>query len=615
MKNVIIIATTDKGILLARKLQQELPKSAVVTTRTTDDDQVKQIANLSDFIADQFHDTDGMIFISALGICVRLIAPHLADKKEDPAVICLDDHGRYVQSVVGGHQGGANDLAKKVAGAVGGQAIISTSSDLQNLWSLDTLADRFDWTPVFSTHSNDIISRFTNNEPTALLLEVNTKGTQYLERTLPEFVEVFYEREAIETGRFQLVIAVTYKLHTYEVPSVTFYPNVLSVGSGCSKALSPALFEETLLDRLTQEGLAFEAVKDFGSIDIKKDQEAYVAFCDKNHLPFRTFDKDAINEVSVPNPSPVVLSKVGVDGVSESSALLLSGHTELVVEKQKVMLPNDEKFTYAVAIDPETERKPVIAIVGAGPGDEELIAVKGKRLLESADCILYAGSLIPEEMTSWCREGAVVRNSASMTLEEQIALMQDHYAKGHKIVRLHSGDPSIYGAIQEQMTLFDELDMDYFIVPGISSFNAAAAVLKSEFTIPEVVQTIIITRGEGKTPLPEAEKLEEMAKLKATICLFLSAGIAKKVETQLLQHYEPDTPVAVLYRLTWKDEEVYTGTLKNLAELVKTSKKKRTVLIVVGQAIHARKNRSQLYSPEWKHIFRKRKKLTPKPTL
>ena len=612
MKKIHIIATTDRGIALGRKLQMEIPKSVVVTTRKTPDEHVSQVDSIAAFLSGYFQKTDAFIFITSLGACVRLIAPYLADKSTDPAVLCMDDHARFVQSVVGGHQGGANQLAAKVSKVFGAQAVVSTSSDLQGIWALDTLGEQFDWHTEFSTDPNAIISAFVNNAPTGLLLEVDTKGTRYLEETVPDFVEVFYDAEEMDCSQFSLLLAVTYKSYPLDIPTVQFYPKVLSLGTGCSKELDPELFAQSLREQLAAQGLSFHAIKSFGSIDLKKDQQAYIQFTQDTNIPFHTFGKEEINTVKVPNPSEVVRSKIGVDGVSESLAMLLSGNTTLLVEKQKITLDNGHKFTYAIALDHEVTRKPSIAIVGAGPGDEELISVKGKKLLEQADCVLYAGSLVPEEMTSWCKEGAVVRNSAAMTLEEQMALVQEHYHKGHNIVRLHSGDPSIYGAIQEQMTLFDELGMEYFIVPGISSFNAAAAVLKSEFTIPEVVQTIIITRGEGKTPLPENEKLEEMAKLKATICLFLSAGIAAKVQEQMLKYYEPDTPVAVLYRLTWKDEEVYTGTLQNLAELVKASKKTRTVLIVVGHAIHARKNRSKLYSPGWKHIFRTQKKFTLK---
>lgn len=608
MKKIAIVAVSDRGIRQAVVLQKQFPKSVVVTTREHDIDSVSKVDSIQDYLANNFAKLDGICFVSALGICVRSIAPHLVSKQEDPAVICVDDQGIHVQSVLSGHQGGANEFSLKVAQLLGAEAIISTSSDMQNIWALDTVGDKFDWTTNATVPMNDIMALFVNNKPTALVLDIKDKGTAYLEKDIPDFVEVFYALEDFTEDQFELIIVVSHQLVSYATPTIQFIPKVLSIGSGCSKSLDPQLFESTLRAKLTAEGYAFEAIKNFGSIDIKAQQSAYVEFSEASGIPFQTFTSEQIDTVTVPNPSEVVQNKIGVDGVSESTALLLSGNDGLLVEKQKVLLDNGEKFTYAIAIDRKVERKASIAIVGAGPGDEELITVKGKKYLEEADCVLYAGSLIPEEMTTWCKEGAIVRNSAMMTLEEQVNLMQEQYQKGAFIVRLHSGDPSLYGAIQEQMTIFDELAMDYFIVPGISAFSAGAAVLRSEFTIPEVVQSIVLTRGEGKTPMPPKENLETFAKTNATMCIFLSAGIAQKVQTQLLEHFDKDTPVAVLYRLTWKDEAIYQGKLENLAQIVKESKKTRTVLIIVGHAIGARKNRSQLYSPEWKHIFRTNKK-------
>lgn len=612
MKKIAIIAVTDQGIKQAVTIQKQFPKSLVITTRTSEYDTVSTVSSISDYLSAKFNQLDGICFVSALGICVRMIAPHLVDKKKDPAVICLDDHGVHVQSVLSGHEGGANELAQKVAQLTGGEAIISTSSDVQDIWALDTLAKQFDWQMESSLSMNETMAIFVNNRPTALLLDVKDKGTAYLEKELPNFVTVYYDVESLDYALYELVIIVSYKLYSAPIPSLCYIPKVLSVGSGCSKELEPLLFEETLRSRLKSDGLSFAAVKNFGSIDIKAQQSAYTQFSENNEIPFSTFTADQINEVKVPNPSAVVLEKVGVDGVSESSAMLLSSNHSLLIEKQKVILANDQKFTYSVALSAVAERKAQVAIIGAGPGDEDLITVKGKQYLENADCVLYAGSLIPEEMTNWCKAGAIVRNSAMMTLEEQVNLMQEHYQKGNFIVRLQSGDPSLYGAIQEQMTIFDELGMDYFIVPGISAFSAGAAALKSEFTIPEVVQSIVLTRGEGKTPMPSKESISNFAKTNATMCIFLSAGIAGKVQKQLLEHFDPNTPVAVMYRLTWKDEAIYQGTLDNLAKIVKKSKKKRTVLIIVGHAIGARKNRSQLYNPEWKHIFRTNKKFVVK---
>ncbi len=608
MKKIAIIAVTEKGLENALIIQKEFPKSLVITTLQSSNGNVSTITSISDYLTDNFSKLDGICFVTALGICVRLIAPYIQDKNTDPAVISVDDLGLNVQSVLSGHKGGANDFALKVSAVLGANPIISTASDVQEIWALDTLGNQFDWQTESSLSLTKTMALFVNNKQTALLLDIKDKGTEHLEKTVPSFVTVFYDEKDIDYTKFDLFIAVSYRIYEAKIPSLFFIPKVLSVGSGCSKELDFTVFQETFKTKLANEGLHFSAIKNFGSIDIKANQQAYLDFSKINNIPFSTFTSHEINTISIPNPSEMVQSKIGVAGVSESCAMLLSENNELLVEKQKIHIENNEKFTFSVALHAKVVRKTAVAIIGAGPGDEELITVKGKQYLEKADCVLYAGSLIPEEMTNWCKPGAIVRNSAMMTLEEQVLLMQEQYKKGNSIVRLQCGDPSLYGAIQEQMTIFDELNMEYFIVPGISSFSAAAAVLKSEFTIPEVVQSIVLTRGEGKTPMPSKESISAFAATNSTMCIFLSAGIASKVQAQLLEHFSADTPVAVMYRITWKDEEIYQGKLENLAEIVKNSKKTRTVLIVVGTAIGARKNRSQLYNPEWKHIFRTNKK-------
>lgn len=601
MSKTVIIASTDSGVALGDRIRTEFPKSLLVSTRHHE--QAGHIESIAAFLQANFNTFDTLIFIGALGICVRSIAPYLQDKKEDPAVINMDDQGMFVQSVVSGHIGGANDITRKLAAAIGAQAVITTGSDLRNIWALDTLAGQFGWKAAASQDMNSIISIFVNNQPTALLLDVKDKGTAYLEKTLPDFVEVCYDLPA-DLAKYALLIAVTYKKYPAVIPVLHYHPPVLNIGMGCSRDIEADLLEASVHQQLAQQQLAIESARAIGSIDVKHDETAFIALAGKLQIPFITYTADELNTQQVANPSEVVMSKLGVHSVSEASAMLMSGNQELLLEKQKITVSSGKKHTIAVAVSKPAVRRAVIAIVGAGPGDAELISLKGKQLVEEADLILYAGSLIPEEITHYAKKEAIVRNSASMTLEEQISLMEEHYGEGHLIVRLQSGDPSIYGAIQEQMTIFDEKDMDYYIVPGISSFQAAAASLKSEFTIPEVVQTIILTRGAGKTPLPEHEKLNEMAKHKATMCIFLSATIARSVQEQLLEHYDPETPVAVLYRVSWKDEEIYTGQLKDLAQIVRDNKLTLTTLVIVGVAIGARKNRSHLYNPDWKHTFR-----------
>ena len=275
------------------------------------------------------------------------------------------------------------------------------------------------------------------------------------------------------------------------------------------------------------------------------------------------------------------------------------------LEKQKGGLSSGNEFTFAIAIEQSAIRQGHIEIVGAGPGDPDLISVKGRQFLEKADLILYAGSLVPIELTYCAKNGAVVRSSASMDLEEQFALMKEFYDQGKLVIRLHTGDPCIYGAIQEQMAFFDKHTMSYHITPGISSFQAAAAALRSQFTIPEKVQTIILTRGEGRTPMPEKEKLHLLAQSQSTMCIFLSAGIAEEVQKELLEHYPSETPVAICYKLTWKDERIYRGQLQNLAKIIKENNLTLTTMIVVGEAIDNRLGLSKLYSHQFKHLFRK----------
>jgi precorrin-4 C11-methyltransferase len=609
MNKTAIIASTDRGVHLALAIQKEFASAIVVSTRMHEHS--TYIHSIAHFLEDNFSKFDAFIFIGALGICVRSIAPYLKDKQCDPAVVNMDDMGKYVQAVLSGHIGGANELSKKIAGAIGAQAIITSSSDLQELWALDTLDKKFHWKVKTNKSMNAIIALFVNNKATALLLDVNDEGTRYLEAHLPAFAKVYYHFNEIDFSRYELFIAVTYRV--YEVPpavaSIIYHPPVLSVGMGCSRGIEADLLEASLRNEFSMHQLAVESVKAIASIDIKQDEDAFISLTNTFKIPLITYTADQLNTQVVQNPSEVVLSKLGVYSVSEAAAMLSSGNKKLLSEKKKITLASGKKHTLAIALEEKVQRAAMVAIVGAGPGDPDLISLKGRWLIQQADLILYAGSLVPVELTLEAKPGAIVRNSASMTLEEQMQLMEEHYAKGHLIVRLQSGDPSIYGAIQEQMSLFDEKGMNYFIVPGISSFQAAAAHLKSEFTIPEVVQSIILTRGAGKTPLPEHEKLNEMARHKATMCIFLSATIAKSVQEQLLEHYEPETPVAVLYRVTWKDEQVYTGQLKDLATIIRDHKLTLTTLVIVGTAIGARKNRSHLYNPAWKHTFRTGKKI------
>ncbi len=593
MSTISIIPISDSSRVLAERILASYPEAKILP--------------FGSFSKEVFHESSSLVFIGAMGICVRSIAPFAEDKHTDPAVVCIDSTGKYVIPVLSGHIGGANDLSKELANLLGAEAIITTQSDNTNLWPLDTLGKKYDWT-LIAKDSNAAISTFVNGKPTALLLDIRDKGTDYLERTVPSHVSIFYSFEAIPQQDYELLMIVSPQQYDTSIPTITYIPKVLHLGMGCRKDMQgdPTVVYEHIKDVLRDKRLYPEALADVNTIDLKKCEPVLTLLAyGVMECPFHTYTSEELKDIPVPNPSEKVLEVTESPSVSEASAIYAAHGGPLLVEKQKADLGKGNEYTFAVVLDRAACRKGHIEIVGAGPGDPDLISIRGRQMLEKADLILYAGSLVPKELTLCAKAGATVRSSADMNLEEQFALMKEFYDKGLFVVRLHTGDPCIYGAIQEQMNYFDQYGMDYHITPGISSFQAAAAALYSQFTIPEKVQTIILTRGEGRTPMPEKEQLHKLAQSQSTMCIFLSAGVVEKVQEELSRHYAPTTPVAACYKLTWKDERIYRGQLKDLAKIVKENHLTLTTLLVVGDAIDNRKGLSRLYADEFKHLFRK----------
>ena len=244
-----------------------------------------------------------------------------------------------------------------------------------------------------------------------------------------------------------------------------------------------------------------------------------------------------------------------------------------------------------------------VYFIGAGPGDPELLTIRAKNIIERADVIIYADSLINPEVCSSASKGAEIYPSASLSLEEITEIIVNAVKQGKVVARLQSGDPSIYGAIQEQTAVLDEKGIEYEIIPGVSSLFAAAASLKTELTVPELSQTVIITRMEGRTPVPASENLKSLAAHQASMAIFLSASLIEKVVAELLAGgYHPDTPAAVVYRATWKDELVLRTTLRDLVERVKASGIRKQALILVGAFLNSKEKhlRSKLYNRGFK---------------
>ena len=604
--NIAVIAVSPQGITIAEQLKVEWQEQLTIFS-THQHSSVESIRNIKEHVDAHFGDYSAWVFIGAMGICIRTIAEHVQHKYYDPAVINIDSTGRFVVSVLSGHVGGANELTEHIASLLGAQAVVSTQTDNTGLWALDLFSRKYGWAQVNNMGGlNKPIALYTNGKPTALLLEVRDKFTLELERTHAEHVDIYYKREDLDESKYELILVVSPRVYETSKPCIQYIPKSLALGLGCRYQCAPKDIPEYICNEIRRLGYYPEAIKRIGTIDLKKDEPLL-----KEMLQLLNIEKadiytsEDLAPVEIKNPSDYVFKVTGVYGVAESASRLSARMGSIVIEKQKGMLHDGNDFTFAVSIDRAYERRGHIEIVGAGPGDPDLCSIRGRAFLEIADLILYAGSLVPRALTTCHKPGATVRSSADMNLEEQFALMKEFYDKGLLVVRLHTGDPCIYGAIQEQMAFFDEYDMSYHITPGISSFQAAAAALRSQFTIPEKTQTIILTRGEGRTPMPEKEKLHMLARSQSTMCIFLSAGIVDDVQAQLLEHYPEDTPVAACYHLTWPDERIYRGQLKDLAKLVHDNKLTLTTMLVIGEAIDNRKGLSRLYADEFKHLFRK----------
>lgn len=593
MQKIAIIQVGEAGSEIASTLERQFNAKNI---KRTD-------------VGKQWSKFDAFIFIGAMGICVRTIAPFIKDKHQDPAVVCIDSLGQNVISVLSGHVGGANELTRTISSILDAHEVITTQSDNAGLWALDTFEKRFNW-PVASDidDMNDCIFAFVNRQPTALLLEARDEGTDYLEATKPDHVTIINDISEADPRKYKLLIMVTPYMRNapYGMLELHFVPMVGTIGFGL--AHHPEDYE-SIYDEI-DEAFANRGIlpcsHKYCTIDVKADEEFVEMLEEDYEEEVVFFTAEELSAVEVPNPSDAVAKHVGTPSVCEAAAILGSNHGKLIIPKVK-----GKNWTAALAIDyrhlREQKKTGFIEIVGAGPGDPDLVSVRGRKMLEKADLILYAGSLVPKELTDCHKPGAVVRSSADMNLEEQCALMKEHYNKGHLIVRLHTGDPCIFGAIQEQMAFFDLHGMAYHITPGISSFLAAAAELRSQFTIPERTQTIILTRGEGRTPMPDKEQLHLLAKSQSTMCIFLSAAIVDDVQRELLMEYPEDTPVAACYHLTWPDQKIYRGKLKDLARIVHDNHLTLTTMIVVGEAIDNRQGLSELYNKTFTHLFRKGK--------
>jgi precorrin-4 C11-methyltransferase len=616
-----LIAVTSKGLDRARLLRQRLRTGTLYRPARYGPSRHAwehlYEGALAAQMATLFQRYNQLVFFLATGAVTRLLAPHLADKTVDPGVVAVDEAGRFVVSVLSGHKGGANALARTVAGYLGAIPVITTASDVLGGLSLDLLEATFGWVAEPAERLKAAAMALVNGEPVAIVQEVGTQGSWLEALHLPAHVTCVHCVTQLPAQPFRYVVWITDRLvtdlHGFEAEQILWYrPKSLVLGVGCERGIAVEALAEGLEGFLQQARIAPASIAALASLDRKADEAAILTLAERHG--WQTYFYPAAELAQVPGiarPSRVVEQCVGTPGVAEPAALRAARAERLLVEKQVVRSTlSPRRMTFALAraatFEERTASPGKVTFIGAGPGDPELLTVKAQRVLSRADVVIYAGSLIPEAILQHAPATAVLHNSAPLTLEEVMALMLAAVRSGKQVVRLQSGDLSLYSAMQEQVTRLEAAGIAYEVIPGISAFQAAAAALRSELTLPEVVQTIILTRGEGQTPMPARESLASLAAHQASLCLFLSARLSQKVQEQLLTAYAPDTPVAILYRVSWPDEKIIMTELQHLHRTIREHKLTRTTLILVGQAIGARVHRSHLYNASHAHIFRRR---------
>jgi len=620
-----IIAVTRRGLEQARRLRQHLRAGRLYRPAHFGPSQQRWESpyegQLSAQMADLFAHYDHLVFFLATGAVTRLIAPYIQDKATDPGVVTVDEAGHFVIALLSGHQGGANALARTVAGHLGATPVITTASDVIGSLSPDLLTETLGWVPEPDTDLKAAAAALVNGEPVAIVQEIGSSGSWLSQWALPEHVQVVHRTSQLSRPpaappfrqAWWITDRVDEALHgSVAEQTLWFRPPSLVLGVGCERGVPLAALEDGLDQFLHEHGIAKASITALASLDLKADEAAIVALARKYGWQTLFYTAEELSQVpGTMRPSQVVEACVGTPGVSEPAALKAARTDRLLVAKQVVAsAQSDKRMTFAVArlaaFEDRTQTVGKLTFIGAGPGDPDLLTVKARRVIEQADVVVYAGSLVPEAILQHAPPTATLHNSAPMTLEDVMTLMIEAVHAGKSVVRLQSGDLSLYSAMQEQMARLDEIDITYDIIPGVSAFQAAAAALRSELTIPEETQTIILTRGEGETPMPSGESLTALAAHRASLCIFLSARLSRKVQEQLLTAYPPDTPVGILYRVSWPDEFIVVTELQHLHRTIREHKLTRTTLILVGKAIGARQNRSHLYNTTHAHIFRRR---------
>ncbi len=618
---IALIAVTRRGLEQARLLRSRLKYGEIHRSAHLDDSahswEHPFAGPVSEQVPNLFARCDHLVFFLAAGAVTRLIAPCLVSKSSDPGVLAVDEAGHFVIALLSGHQGGANAFARTVAGCLGATPVITTASDVLGGLSIDELLNKYGWIAEPGESLKSAAAALVNRARVAVVQEMGGRGNWLDESELPDNVTFTYDAQRLQGRHFERVLWITdrqvHDFHGLEEEYILWLrPLSLALGVGCERGITTEALTDGLERFLCEHRIARASIHALASVDLKDDETAILELAKRHGWQTVFYPSEELARVSgIKNPSPVVEQCVGTPGVAEPAALLAAGAESLLVEKRVVTSSlSPRRMTFAVARFASYQQRTAgrVIFVGAGPGDPELLTLKARHALRRADVVIYAGSLVPEAMLRHAPATAVLHNSAPLTLEQVMGIMQEAVGQGRCVVRLHSGDTSVYSAIQEQLAVLEDAGIDCEVIPGISAFQATAAVLQSELTLPEIVQTVILTRGEGLTKMPPGESLEALAQHRATLCIFLSARLAETVQAQLLTAYPPQTPAVIAYRVSWPDEKIIVTTLAELTEEVRRHRLTRTTLFLVGEAVGGRRNRSRLYDRRHGHLFRARER-------
>lgn len=430
-----IIYVTDAGREIAQRLLKELPDSHLLPVKA--------------FASNIFSRNEALIFIGAMGICVRTIAPFIKSKKTDPAVICVDSMGNNVISVLSGHIGGANKLARRVARILGGEPVITTESDNEGLWGIDTLAPHFGWQEEHRDgRMNHIIFHFVGGKPTVLKLDIRgVRGVDYLLRSRPAHVTLFDAEVQQDPESLLLAVSPFWNpsIQTF-AKSVLYRPPVLHLGVDCIHECPAGELPRMIRDLLHRHNLSEKSIATIDTLPQRADEllvkSLLVAF------PWAHFEVHELEE--------------NTQGISELCAMK---YGPLMMEQQEV----DGVCSIAVSITRDAQLGGHVEFVGAGPGDPDLISVRGMQFLQQADLILYPAETVTERITHYAKKGCTVRTTDNLQPEACILLMQEYYKRGLQIVRLLAGDPARNPAFKEETALLQSHDMRYHVTPGIQS--------------------------------------------------------------------------------------------------------------------------------------------------